>query len=633
MNESLEQERKKLEAKDKDDLRAIAAQLSVHVTSRMTKAQLIEAIISAVSGGEADGAGAGAPLRDGHQPGSTPVSRSAGPQEAEAGQGIGSAENAALEPPPGNGADREDGQGAGRASAGAPVPSSDSLGLSASSGSPAASRVAQSGLGEGAPVSLQGRGDLGKGPGSPQRSDVALGNSGSSPATVGEKAAAGNGTAGGAAAAPGAGSGAGADELEIPTFVAVPYSVVEGARKSRRKKGKDQKQDARDIAQPEPLNDAELFTVAGILDLREEGYGFLRTVGYLPSPRDVYVSSHLIRRLGLRRGDHLTGAAKPPSGSEKYPALVRVDTVCGLPAEEAARRPKFEELTPLFPDERLKMEIEGEPGNVTARIIDLIAPIGKGQRGMIVSPPKAGKTTIMKSIARSIETNNPEVVLIVLLIDERPEEVTDMRRSVKGEVIASTFDRPVEEHTQVAELTLEKAKRLVEIGKDVVIILDGITRLARAYNLAMPATGRIMSGGVDSAALYPPKKFFGAARNIEEGGSLTILATALVETGSVMDEVIFQEFKGTGNMELRLDRHLSERRIFPAIDINASSTRHEELLYEPGQLDLIWKLRRVLNAISSDNSPGAGLELLIDKMRQTRSNAEFLREIAKTPGL
>jgi transcription termination factor Rho len=299
--------------------------------------------------------------------------------------------------------------------------------------------------------------------------------------------------------------------------------------------------------------------------------------------------------------------------------------------EAAKSRRRFEDLTPLFPDERLQLETEDDKANMTARIVDLLSPIGKGQRGLIVSPPKAGKTAVVKQIAHSIEANNPEVHLMVLLVDERPEEVTDMRRSVKGEVVASTFDRPADEHTHVAELAIERAKRLVELGTDVVILLDGITRLARAYNLAAPATGRIMSGGVDSGALYPPKKFFGAARNIEEGGSLTILATALVETGSKMDEVIFEEFKGTGNMELRLDRRLAERRIYPAIDVNASSTRHEELLFEKGQLQQVWKLRRVLNALGNDGTGAAGLELLMDKIKTTRSNEEFLAEIAKGP--
>jgi transcription termination factor Rho len=374
----------------------------------------------------------------------------------------------------------------------------------------------------------------------------------------------------------------------------------------------------------------ELVPVSGLLDLRDEGYGFVRADGYLPSARDVYVSISQARRFALRKGDYVEGASRPAASNEKFPALIRIDTVSGLSPDDARNRPRFEDLTPLFPDSKLKLETPGA-AEITTRIIDLISPIGKGQRGMIVSPPKAGKTTVMKQIAHSIEANNPEVHLIVLLVDERPEEVTDMRRSVKGEVVASTFDRPSDEHTAIAELTIDHAKRLVEVGRDVVIILDGITRLARAYNLAQPASGRIMSGGVDSGALYPPKRFFGAARNIEEGGSLTILATALVETGSKMDEVIFEEFKGTGNMELRLDRRLAERRLYPSIDVNASSTRHEELLFERGQLQQVWKLRRVLNALANDGSAAAGLELLMDKIRTTKSNDEFLAEIAKGP--
>ena len=404
-----------------------------------------------------------------------------------------------------------------------------------------------------------------------------------------------------------------------------------GNRRGRRRRGRDRERTEGAQGQPEAPYQGELITVKGLLDLRDEGYGFLRTSGYLASQRDVYVSVSQARRFSLRKGDAIEGACRPAGASEKYPALVRIDTIGGLSPDDARQRPRFEDLTPLFPDERLRLEMGPDPTNVTARIVDLISPIGKGQRGLIVSPPKAGKTTILKQIAHSIEANNPDVHLIVLLVDERPEEVTDMRRSVKGEVIASTFDRPADEHTSVAELTIERAKRLVELGKDVVIVLDGITRLARAYNLAQPATGRVMSGGVDSGALYPPKRFFGAARNIEEGGSLTILATALVETGSRMDEVIFEEFKGTGNMELRLDRKLSERRLYPAIDVNASSTRHEELLFDRGQLAQVWKLRRVLNALSSEGNVAAGLELLIDKLRQTRSNDEFLAEIAKAP--
>ncbi|HZU79743.1 MAG TPA: transcription termination factor Rho, partial [Acidimicrobiales bacterium] len=376
----------------------------------------------------------------------------------------------------------------------------------------------------------------------------------------------------------------------------------------------------------------ELIPVKGLLDLRDEGYGFLRADGYLPSSRDVYVSISQARRFALRRGDFIEGACRPAASNEKFPALLRIDSVSGLDPEQARNRPRFEDLTPLFPDSKLRLEMAGS-AEVTTRIIDLLSPIGKGQRGLIVSPPKAGKTTVLKQIAHSIEANNPEVHLIVLLVDERPEEVTDMRRSVKGEVVASTFDRPSDEHTSISELTIERAKRLVELGRDVVIVLDGITRLARAYNLAQPASGRIMSGGVDSGALYPPKKFFGAARNIEEGGSLTILATALVETGSKMDEVIFEEFKGTGNMELRLDRRLAERRLYPSIDVNGSSTRHEELLFERGQLQQVWKLRRVLNALAADGNAAAGLELLMDKIRTTKSNDEFLAEIAKGPAV
>ena len=383
----------------------------------------------------------------------------------------------------------------------------------------------------------------------------------------------------------------------------------------------------------EEVWEGEPVDVAGHLDLRDEGYGFLRLNGHLPSRDDVYVSVKQVRQFGLRKGDRISGGSRPANRSEKNPALLRLDAINGKPPEESRKRPHFEDLTPLFPDQKLRLERAGDRGNMTARIIDLISPIGKGQRGLIVSPPKAGKTTIMKEIARSIEVNNPEVRLIVLLVDERPEEVTDMRRwLLRGEVAASTFDRPAEEHTNVAELTIERAKRMTESGEDVVIMLDGITRLARAYNLAAPATGRIMSGGVDSGALYPPKKFFGAARNMEEGGSLTILATALVETGSKMDEVIFEEFKGTGNMELRLDRRTAERRIYPAIDVDASSTRHEELLFERKQLQQVWKLRRVLSGLANDHGNGAaGLELLIDRLKTFRDNDAFLEEVARGP--
>ncbi len=388
---------------------------------------------------------------------------------------------------------------------------------------------------------------------------------------------------------------------------------------------------------PEEAWDGEPVAIEGYLDLRTEGYGFLRTGGFKPSKKDAYVSVKQVRQFDLRRGDRLAGAARPANRSEKNPALLRIDTVNDRSPDEAAKRPKFEDLTPLFPDERLRLEVEGDVGNMTSRIVDLLSPIGKGQRGLIVSPPKAGKTMIMKQMARSIETNNPEVKLIVLLVDERPEEVTDMKRwLISGEVASSTFDRPAEEHTAIAEVTIERAKRLVEYGEDVVILLDGITRLSRAYNLAAgPGSGRIMSGGLDTGALYPPKKFFGAARNVEEGGSLTIIGTALVETGSKMDEVIFEEFKGTGNMELRLDRRIAERRVYPAIDVNASSTRHEELLFDRTQLNQVWKLRRVLNGLANDgdNGSGAGLELLIDRLKTFPNNDEFLAEVAKGPSM
>ncbi|MYH73164.1 MAG: transcription termination factor Rho [Acidimicrobiia bacterium] len=396
----------------------------------------------------------------------------------------------------------------------------------------------------------------------------------------------------------------------------------------RRRRGRN------DRDRPEEPWEGDPIAISGYLDLRDDGYGFLRIKGFHPSKEDAYVSVKQVRQFGLRKGDYITGGCRPATRNEKNPAILHIDSVNGQPPESVKQRPKFEDLTPLFPDENLRLERVDDPTNMTCRIIDLLSPIGKGQRGLIVSPPKAGKTTIMKEIARSIELNNPEVHLLVLLVDERPEEVTDMRRwLLRGEVAASTFDRPADEHTHVAEMTIERAKRMVERGEDVVIMLDGITRLSRAYNLAAPATGRIMSGGIDTGALYPPKKFFGAARNVEEGGSLTILATALVETGSRMDEVIFEEFKGTGNMELRLDRHIAERRIYPAINVDASSTRHEELLFERRQLQQVWKLRRVLNGLSSDGNGGgaAGLELLMDRLRTFPNNAAFLEEVAKGP--
>jgi len=372
--------------------------------------------------------------------------------------------------------------------------------------------------------------------------------------------------------------------------------------------------------------DDVLLPVGGLLDILDN-YAFLRTGGYLPGPNDVYVSLQQVRRYGLRKGDVITGQVRQPREGErreKFNALVRLETVNGMEPESARDRVEFSKLVPLYPQERLRLETQ--PNILTTRVIVLIAPIGKGQRGLIVSPPKAGKTMVLQSIANAITTNNPECHLMVVLVDERPEEVTDMQRSVKGEVIASTFDRPADDHTTVAELAIERAKRLVELGHDVVVLLDSITRLGRAYNIAAPASGRILSGGVDSAALYPPKKFFGAARNIEDGGSLTILATALVETGSKMDEVIFEEFKGTGNMELKLDRKFADKRIFPAVDVDASGTRKEEILMGPEELNIVWKLRRVLHALDSQQA----LELLLEKMKGTKSNVEFLMQVQKT---
>ncbi|HEY2131241.1 MAG TPA: transcription termination factor Rho [Streptosporangiaceae bacterium] len=379
-------------------------------------------------------------------------------------------------------------------------------------------------------------------------------------------------------------------------------------------------------AEPVIAEDDVLIPIAGILDVLDN-YGFIRTTGYLPGSNDVYVSLSQVRRHGLRKGDVIEGAVRQPRDGErreKFNALVRLDKINGLDPEQSRGRPDFAKLVPLYPQDRLRLETD--PGVLTTRIMDLVSPIGKGQRGLIVSPPKAGKTMILQAIANAITKNNPECHLMVVLVDERPEEVTDMQRSVKGEVIHSTFDRPAEDHTTVAELAIERAKRLVEMGHDVVVLLDSITRLGRAYNLAAPASGRIMSGGVDSTALYPPKRFFGAARNIEHGGSLTILATALIETGSRADEVIFEEFKGTGNMELRLRRELADKRIFPAIDVDASGTRKEEILMTPEELRIVWQLRRVLHALE----PQQALEVLMERMKETKSNAEFLLHVQKT---
>ncbi|WP_395109024.1 transcription termination factor Rho [Actinomadura sp. SCN-SB] len=398
-------------------------------------------------------------------------------------------------------------------------------------------------------------------------------------------------------------------------------------RRGRRFRERNRGRGGRDrYEEPVITEDDVLIPVAGILDILDN-YAFVRTTGYLPGPNDVYVSLAQVRKNGLRKGDVITGAvrqAREGERREKFNALVRLDTVNGMEPDQAKSRVDFTKLTPLYPQERLRLE--SDPGILTTRIIDLVSPIGKGQRGLIVSPPKAGKTMVLQAIANAITKNNPECHLMVVLVDERPEEVTDMQRTVKGEVIHSTFDRPAEDHTTVAELAIERAKRLVELGHDVVVLLDSITRLGRAYNLAAPASGRILSGGVDSTALYPPKRFFGAARNIENGGSLTILATALVETGSRMDEVIFEEFKGTGNMELKLNRSLADKRIFPAVDVDQSSTRKEEILMAPEELRVVWQLRRVLHALETQQA----LELLIEKMKETKSNAEFLLQVQKT---
>jgi len=404
-------------------------------------------------------------------------------------------------------------------------------------------------------------------------------------------------------------------------------SAGPGESRPRRDRNRRNRRDGFDAPVEQQINDDDvLITAAGILDVQDSA-AFLRTSGYLPGPGDLYVSLAQVRQYGLRKGDAITGAVRQPKDGErreKYNALVRLDSVNGASPDQARDRPQFQKLTPLYPQERLRLETE--PGVLTTRIIDLVTPIGKGQRGLIVAQPKTGKTMVMQAIANAITANNPECHLMVVLVDERPEEVTDMQRSVLGEVISSTFDQPAHDHIAVAELAIERAKRLVELGHDVVVLLDSITRLGRAYNLAAPTSSRILSGGVDSAALYPPKKFFGAARNIEDGGSLTIIATALVDTGSRMDDVIFEEFKGTGNMELKLDRKLADKRIFPAVDVDASGTRKDELLLGTEELAITWKLRRVLYALDAQQA----VELLRDKIRQTGSNAEFLMQIAKT---
>jgi transcription termination factor Rho len=610
-------ERAQLGLRDRDELHEIASAMGVRGATRLRKADLIEAILDKAT------SGASVPEPTGEKPKKRPSRRKAGDADAAVEAAEAPATTEAPEPAeaPRPGAEN------GRPEVSAPAEPAEPA--------PARSEAAPSERAGGEPA-----------PAGPQRFSFGATTASESAAEASAAVEAGDSQATGIRETAGGDQGdqsarSGGQQLQRPPVEGEPREGFgEGRSRRRRRRGRDRgfeaapgdgsgqhQRDREREARPfEPTGEA--IEVQGLLEIRDEGYGFMRTGGFLAGRGDVYVSASQIRRFGMRKGDYLKGATRPAASNEKYPALLRLDEINGMSPEEARTRPRFEDLTPLFPDEKLRLEFPGDPNNLTGRIIDLVSPIGKGQRGLIVSPPKAGKTTIMKQIVHSIERNNPEVHLIVLLVDERPEEVTDMKRHVQnGEVVSSTFDRPAEEHTQVAELAIERAKRLVETGKDVVIILDGITRLARAYNLAAPASGRILSGGVDSGALYPPKKFFGAARNIEEGGSLTILATALIETGSRMDEVIFEEFKGTGNMELRLDRRLAERRIYPAIDVEASSTRHEELLFDRTQLQQVWKLRRVLNALEG----GAGLELLMDKIKSTRSNDEFLAEIAKAP--
>ncbi len=589
-----------LERKDRSELVAIATSLGEKPPSRAKKAEIVSLILRAV-GAEPDGPDGAAP----DQPAPALDEALATEPSAESGDGEvapspdeagASEEPEATEPAAESAPASEASQ-----SAGSPPLRGGGRGANTSPGAIEQNRAGQQG-------NQQSRNQA---QGQPRPGNQQGGNQqGGNPQHRQEEAGPGN------QADPQAGPAMGDDEAG-------------NRRRRRRGRDRDRRPDQADEQAflPDPVD------VEGLVDLREEGYGFLRIAGYLPSKDDAYISVKQARQFGLRKGDTLKGRSRPANRNEKNPALLQVSEVNGLPAGPPPPRPDFEDLTPLFPDSRLRLEQPEFPENMTARIIDLLAPIGKGQRGLIVSPPKAGKTTVMKQIVRAIERNHPEVHLIVLLVDERPEEVTDMKRwLINGEVAASTFDRPTEEHIAVAELVIERAKRLVELGKDVAIVLDGITRLARAYNLSAPNGGRTMAGGIDTGALYPPKKFFGAARNVEEGGSLTILATALVETNTRMDEVIFEEFKGTGNMELKLDRRLAERRIYPAIDVDASSTRHEELLFDRKQLQQIFRLRRVLSALKDESgSSAAGLEMLTDRLKTFRTNDAFLDEIAKSP--
>ncbi|HEX6475824.1 MAG TPA: transcription termination factor Rho [Acidimicrobiales bacterium] len=655
-------ERSVLERKERDELHAIAEAMSLKPGSRARKADIIDQILRATGvevASSGDGVGSDGPEADGNaasQSGPSRIGQSAARSTRSRGEGSGPSDDRAGD------AIEVGAEVASLDTADTEGPNVDGAGADGSQAEDGSTQggatVAAAGSG-GSKETAHNDDDLTKGGGSGDAATPVEANGEGNPAAqadppgeTGTEPAAGDSDAKGQRGAGGGpprnqrqggsvnGRGGQTGTSNAPGQH--ESSAEPGNRRSRRRRGRDRDRDRgdrdrgdRDLQGQQGAQEGQFqgepVPVKGLLDLRDEGFGFLRTNGFLPSSKDVYVSISQVRRFALRKGDYVEGTSRPAASSEKYPALLRIDSVSNMSPDDARQRPRFEDLTPLFPDSRFNLEVPGDPANMTARIVDLLSPVGKGQRGLIVSPPKAGKTTVLKQIAHSVEANHPEVHLMVLLVDERPEEVTDMKRSVKGEVVASTFDRPSDEHTLVSELAIERAKRLVEQGIDVVIILDGITRMARAYNLAQPATGRIMSGGVDSGALYPPKKFFGSARNIEEGGSLTILATALVETGSRMDEVIFEEFKGTGNMELRLDRKLAERRIYPAIDVNASSTRHEELLFDRSQLQQVWKLRRVLNALGNEGSAAAGLELLMDKIKSTKSNEEFLADIAKGP--
>ena len=595
------------------DLQGLAQQLGISVTARMRKGDLVAAIQERRGGGRSAtartseesvtrvaSAGAGAPR---------PLNQDAMEADTSVRSGIGDAAPVGIGDAPRTASGGQAGVGGDRTVSAA-------VQQSAPAGQPASAESGADGQGQGAGQAGR-RGDR-------RRNDRRDGQGGN--ARDQRRDGRDSGAQGGAGRGQNAQNGqnsAGGNARDDDD------EDGQGRRGRRdRFRNRNRRRGDRPGGEPETViaEDDVLIPIAGILDVLEN-YAFVRTTGYLPGPNDVYVSLSQVRKHGLRKGDVIEGAVRQPRDGErreKFNALVRLDKVNGLDPEQSTGRPDFSKLVPLYPQDRLRLETD--PTNMVTRIIDLICPIGKGQRGLIVSPPKAGKTMILQAIANAITKNNPECHLMVVLVDERPEEVTDMQRTVKGEVIHSTFDHPADDHTTVAELAIERAKRLVEMGHDVVVLLDSITRLGRAYNQAAPASGRILSGGVDSTALYPPKRFFGAARNIENGGSLTILATALIETGSRMDEVIFEEFKGTGNMELRLRRELADKRLFPAVDVDASSTRKEEILMAPDELKVIWQLRRVLHALE----PQQALELLMEQLRKTRSNAEFLLQVQKT---